>query len=84
MNQIRVDFVDSPVQRRGAVSLGCVHIGARGNHLERSVAMTRLDQTCEAVIGGGGRAGGCEPENGCEKGALHNGVHQSTSGPSEL
>ena len=82
--KIRVDLVDCPVQRRCTVSLGCVHIGARGNHLERGVAIAGLDQTGEAVIGGGGRAGRCEAKNDCENGALHDDVHQSTSGAREL
>ena len=83
-DNIRVDLVDCPVQRRCTVSLGCVHIGARGNHLERSVPITGLDQTGEGVIGGGRRAGRCEAENDRENGTLHDGVHQSNSGAREL
>ena len=46
------------------------------------VAMTGLDQTGEAVIGGGSRASRGEAKHDCENGTLHNGVHQSTSGES--
>ena len=52
------------MQRRRTVALGCVHIGARGNPLERGVPFARLDQTGEAVIGGGSRAGRCEAQEG--------------------
>ena len=45
--KLRIDLVDCPMQRRGTVSLGCVHVGARIDHLKRGVAITGLDQTGE-------------------------------------
>src|SRR5260370_29378319 len=81
---MRVDLVDCPVQRRCTVSLGSVHVGARGNPLERSVPITGLDQTGEGVIGGGSRAGRCVAKNDWENGTLHYPVHQTQSGKSEF
>src|SRR5213592_1066243 len=45
--KIGADLVDGPVQRRCPVALGCIHVGARGNHLERSVPFAGLNQTLQ-------------------------------------